>query len=163
MVYRNINELIRDLKRVLTEEEEIDLSKIDEYILRLIDKNRNLYKESRDPYVREYLDSEYSVLIELLLSWRRYIVYKFLKGEENRLKITFDSNIEKIINLVNEFLRVRDKENILGIVKKEIPPFVGSDGREYGPFIPGDIILINRKDFGKLKKRGLVEDIKIDI
>jgi len=70
---------------------------------------------------------------------------------------------EKIINLVNEFVRVGTKENILGIVRREIPPFVGSDGKEYGPFSPGDIIMINKKDFNKLKKKGMVEDIKIDI
>ena len=46
---------------------------------------------------------------------------------------------------------------VLARVRKEIPVFVGSDTKEYGPFKPGDIVKLPRGEAGLLAKQDLVE------
>ena len=164
MTYTNINDAVRDIKRLLMGEiEGIDLQKIDDFIVDIIEKNRKMDRESRDPYVKEYLKHEYNILIDLLLNWRRFVVSLFLMENRNRIRFSAGGEVEKISNLIDTYLRISNKRDVLGIVKKGIPPFIGSDGKEYGPFALGDIILINKRDFDKLKEKGLIETMGLDI
>lgn len=49
----------------------------------------------------------------------------------------------------------------MGLVLKEIPPFVSPSGKEYGPFKPGDVIKLPRDVLSVLVKRGLVKKLGI--
>ncbi len=53
------------------------------------------------------------------------------------------------------------KENgnkvVLARVRREIPVFVGSDTKEYGPYKAGDVIKLPRAEADLLSKQGLVE------
>ncbi len=163
MTLESIEELIDAIKRVMIGEgEDVNLQDVEDFLVNMIEKNRQLMEGSRDPFIREYLRYEKEALEKLLLSWRRYVVFLLVK-KENKIRLSSGERIERILKVMNSYLQVDGKTGILGIVKKEIPPFRGSDGVEYGPFSPGDIVLINRRDYNRLVERGLIDEVVFDL
>jgi|GEM_PF-4186762 hypothetical protein len=163
MGFENIDELIDAIKRVMIGEgEDINLQDVENFLVDLIERNRELTEKNRDPFVSEYLRYEKEALEKLLLTWRRYVMALLIK-KENKVRLSSGERIEKVLKVMNSYLQVDGKTGILGIVKKEVPPFRGSDGVEYGPFSPGDIVLINRRDYTRLVERGLIDEVVFDI
>ena len=163
MVFESIDELIDAIKRVMIGEgEDVNLQDVEDFLVNLIEINRELIGKNKDPFVNEYLRYEKEALEKLLLTWRRYVIALLIK-KENKVRLSSGERIEKVLKIMNSYLQVDGKTGILGIVKKEIPPFRGSDGVEYGPFSPGDIVLINRRDYTRLVERGLIDEVVFDI
>ena len=164
MVFESIDELIEAIKRVmLGEGEDVNLQEIEDFLVEMLERNRKLLEDSRDPFVKEYLGYEKDALERLLLSWRRYVLSILVKRENHKVSLSTGEKIERILKIMNSYFQIDGKIGILGIVRKEIPPFRGSDGIEYGPFSPGDIILINKKDYTHLVERGLIDEVTFDI
>lgn len=164
MKYEDINEVIEVIKKMLLKEyEEIDIQEIEDFIISRIEKNRKLREESEEAFVKEYLEKERDALENLLHNWKRYVISLIIKGENTKIKISPESKIEKIFKDFEYYFQIDNKKGVIGIVKEKIPSFRGSDQLEYGPFLKGDIVLINKKDYVKLKERGLIEVIKFDV
>jgi len=118
-----------------------------------------------------------SYLREVLNFLRRYADYAEekagdIKDDEKREIINVEKKeLKELYNLIKIYLAEYDlrlgknsldeREEIhgniyVGVVRKKIPKFRGTDHKIYGPFKSGDIILISEKDFNKLRDRGLI-------
>ena len=164
MKYENINEVIDDIKRLILEErKDIDLQEIEDFLINKIEENRKTYESSKDIFIKDYLDREREALEKLLDSWKRYVVSLIIKEKNSNIRFSVGSKIEKIAKDINYYFQLDGRKGVFCIVKQKIPPFRGSDKLEYGPFIEGDIIFINKKDCIKLKEKGIIEEVAFNL
>ena len=164
MIYGNMNEIVENIKKlILGEAREIDLQEIEDFLVNKIEENQRMCNVSKDPFVKEYLEKEKEALEELLYNWRRYVISLIIGGKNNKIKFSAGSKIEKLAKDISYYFQLDKRKGMFSIVKKNIPSFRGSDQIEYGPFTVGDIIFINKKDYDKLKGKGLVEEIVFDV
>jgi len=120
-------------------------------VLRTLEKNLKEYlsyitekiQEEENTESREILLSEKKEISEL-----HYIIKTYLKEHDLR---SGRQSIEEKEEPIHTSLYI-------GIVRRPIPKFRGSDNKIYGPFKVGDIILIGEKDFNKLRDRGLITE-----
>ena len=159
-----MNEIVENIKKlILGETREMDLQEIEDFLVDKIEENQRMYKTSKDPFIKKYLEKEREALEELLYSWRRYVISLIIEGESNKIKFSVGSRIEKIAKNISYYFRLDERKGVFSIVKKNIPSFRGGDQMEYGPFMEGDIVFINKKDYTKLKEKGLIEEMVFDI
>jgi hypothetical protein len=150
----------RELKRM-----EID---IQGEVGRLIERNRELGGEATSDYGREALQREEEVLVEAIrvigfLRAEKILrdVYECRKSENmNQREAALHEALASSLRWVEEPKRRALRKTI--IVRGKIPAFIGSNGREHGPFEPGDVASIHEEDFEMLRKEGLVEEASME-
>ncbi|MFQ5951463.1 MAG: hypothetical protein ACE5KH_05205, partial [Candidatus Geothermarchaeales archaeon] len=73
---------------------------------------------------------------------------------------------EALISTLTEAETVAEEEmprKKLATILGNIPAFVGIDGREYGPFRPGDLATLEEQDYEALRKEGLVKETEVEV
>jgi len=85
------------------------------------------------------------------------IIKMYISNRNLKLGLNNLNNIE-----TNKIMEITEKKYV-GIVLRDIPKFRGSDKRLYGPFKRGDIILINNKDYNRLKSKKLIKEEELQI
>ena len=85
------------------------------------------------------------------------IIKMYISNRNLKLGLNNLNNIE-----TNKIMEITEKKYV-GIVLRDIPKFRGSDKRLYGPFKRGDIILINNKDYNRLKSKKLIKEEEFQI
>ncbi len=163
------NKAIDKLLEFLREElESKELKKmeadIEEEVAKLIERNMELKREAASDYVREALQKEEEVLTEAVR------VIGFLRAEkilrdvyEGRKSENMSEREEGLYEALVSSLRWMEEPKRRAvrkiiIVRGRIPAFIGTDGREHGPFEPGDVASIHEDDYETLRKEGLVEE-----
>jgi len=133
---------VEELRERMLRGEPVDTSIIDE----LVRENRRLYRQAVDEVHRALLDEEHRLLLELKRSLEAYnaSLAPAAEGRERQPR------------------RSEAAETTLAVVVREVPKFYGADGRLYGPYKPGDIILINKADHRLLRDRGYVREVRLD-
>lgn len=106
---------------------------------------------------------ERKILNAAIISARSHGQPENLLEEEKKF---FDSVVGLIKNRRNEnIMRVLESESgekeTLIIFKEEVPEFVGSDLKTYGPFKKGDIAKLPEDNMRILIERGIVEEFKV--
>jgi DNA replication initiation complex subunit (GINS family) len=134
-------------------------------ILEIIDKNRKLQEKEGTEMEREALKREQGVLEEALRALEAFRAEKILRmvleGVEAEGLLEKEKNLYRSLATFLRSIEEHKKvEKRLIMVSAKIPAFVGVDGLEYGPFEPGDIVLIHEEDFQTLKKEGLVKEVE---
>jgi DNA replication factor GINS len=62
-----------------------------------------------------------------------------------------------------ELAAPREITNVLLIIKAEVPPIVGDDLRQYGPFKDGDVTSMPKRSAELMVKRGLARKIEVKV
>jgi len=141
MESREFKRVIEELTNIIIEENYIKyLREVVDFLKRYADYAEEKVNEIGNEEEREIINVEKKELTELYNLIKIYLAeYDLRLGKNN-----FDEKDE-----------IHGRMYI-GVVKKRIPKFRGADHKIYGPFKPGDIILISEKDFNKLRDRGLI-------
>ena len=86
-----------------------------------------------------------------------------LTKEEKEFFDLLVQQIKKRREKILSFLKEEKKEyEILVVFKKEVPAFVGADGKTYGPFKRGDIAKLPEENEKLLLEQGIVEEFKVE-
>ncbi|MHA1742634.1 MAG: DNA replication complex subunit Gins51 [Candidatus Heimdallarchaeota archaeon] len=107
---------------------------------------------------------ERKILNQALISARTSIPPENLTDEE---KVFFDSIIklikERRANILEPILHAEEKVEVgkLIIFKEDVPEFVGSDMKTYGPFKKGDVARLPEENMKVLIERGVAEEFKV--
>jgi hypothetical protein len=91
----------------------------------------------------------YSIIKRILKSYKENIQNKIVNGEEIDIN-KFFSDININISLYQNKI---DKKIV--IIKNQLPKIVGPNGKIYGPFKVGDIIILNNNFAEKLENTGI--------
>jgi DNA replication factor GINS len=107
---------------------------------------------------------ERKILNQALITARTNIPPENLTEEE---KIFFDTLVkyikERRTNILNAVLQAAEKEELANLIifKEDVPEFVGSDLKTYGPFKKGDIAKLPEENMKVLIERGIAEEFKV--
>jgi DNA replication factor GINS len=107
---------------------------------------------------------ERKILDQALISTRTNIPPENLTEEEEVFfNVLINSIKERRANILKTVLRAVEKEEIatLIIFKEDVPEFVGSDLKTYGPFKKGDIAKLPEENMKVLIERGIAEEFKV--
>ncbi|RLG62134.1 hypothetical protein DRN87_00560 [Candidatus Geothermarchaeota archaeon] len=155
MTSETYNKLLRELYLKLGDEDYIYvLKEFESSVENILNVLEGEYLVEREVDRQKILAREKEILRELNK------VIKIILVED---EVVSGKNSVTINNLYNSRNKSKIKETYkIGVALQEIPKFRGSDRKLYGPFKPGDIILINEKDFNKLKDKKMVEEEEIN-
>jgi DNA replication factor GINS len=133
--YRELNSTIYKIKEAIYELINLRIEKIINMSLLEVRENLNAVPE-------ENLEEEekifYKIIKNLLNSFKENIENKIVEGEEVNIN-KFYEDIGKNINIAQNKI---NKEIL--IIKNELPKIVGPNGKIYGPFKIGDILIIEK-------------------
>jgi DNA replication factor GINS len=147
--YQNVSSYLQQ-KRKLEEKEERKTALEVKNIERLIE----------DVFNRR----ERKILNQALISARTNIPPENLIEEE---KVFFNVLVncikERRTNILNTVLQALEKEELASLIifKEDVPEFVGSDLKSYGPFKKGDIAKLPEENMRVLIERGIVEEFEV--
>ena len=172
MLNENITKAVEHLKSELEEEELQSINgEIRNSILQLRDEGRKLQKEASSEMEKLLLQEEDSLMKRILLAIDSLRLEKILKTVlSNRRSLDMTDREEAVydalVSTLKEAEKVAEAERPrkgLVTVLGKIPAFVGIDGREYGPFNPGDLATLQEQDYEALRKEGLVKKTKVGV
>lgn len=171
-----LNEKIRKAQEHLKSElEEEKLQRIDKdmrnSILQLTEDSRKLLKEAPSDVEKLLLQEEESLLKRTLLAIDSLRLEKILTTVLSRRQSPDMTEreaavYEALVSSLKEAERVAEEEmprKRLATILGKIPAFVGIDGREYGPFKPGDLATLEEQDYEALGKEGLVKETEVEV
>ena len=144
--YREVIATVDRLKESLSELINIRISKIINNTVLEVKEDLNIISE-------DFLEEEerllYSLIKKILKSYKENIQNKIINGEEIDIN-KFFSDININISLYQNKI---DKKIV--IIKNQLPKIVGPNGKIYGPFKVGDIIILNNNFAEKLENTGI--------
>jgi hypothetical protein len=144
--YREIIATMDRLKETLSELINIRISKIINNTLLEVKEDLNIISED---FLEEEEKILYSLVKKILKSYKENIQNKIINGEEIDIN-KFFSDININISLYQNKI---DKKIV--IIKNQLPKIVGPNGKIYGPFKVGDIIILNNNFAEKLENTGI--------
>jgi hypothetical protein len=144
--YREIIATIDRLKETLSELINIRISKIINNTVLEVKEDLNIISED---FLEEEEKLLYSLIKKILKSYKENIQNKIINGEEIDIN-KFFSDINMNISLYQNKI---DKKIV--IIKNQLPKIVGPNGKIYGPFKVGDIIILNSNFAEKLENTGI--------
>jgi len=141
---------------------------IDDILTRILENNNLSYFENILNTLQKYLainsekikekeDDEIIKYEKRTINDLYNIIKMYISNRNLKLGLNNLNNIE-----TNKIMEITEKKYV-GIVLRDIPKFRGSDKRLYGPFKRGDIILINNKDYNRLKSKKLIKEEEFQI
>jgi len=141
---------------------------IDDILIRILESNNLSYFENILNTLHKYLavnnekikEKEKDEIIKherKTLNNLYNIIKMYISNRNLRLGLNNLNNIE-----TNKVMEITEKKYV-AIVLRDIPKFRGSDKRLYGPFKRGDIILINNKDYNRLKSKKLIKEEEFQV
>lgn len=144
--YREVIATIDRLKESLSELINIRISKIINNTVLEVKEDLNIISE-------DFLEEEerllYSLIKKILKSYKENIQNRIINGEEIDINKFFSD-----INM-NTSLYQNKIDNKIVIIKNQLPKIVGPNGKIYGPFKVGDIIILNNNFAEKLENTGI--------
>jgi hypothetical protein len=144
--YREVIATIDRLKESLLELINIRISKIINNTVLEVKEDLNIISEDSLEEEEKLL---YSLIKKILKSYKENIQNKIINGEEidiNKFFSDINMNISSYQNKIDK--------NIV-IIKNQLPKIVGPNGKIYGPFKVGDIIILNNNFAEKLENTGI--------
>jgi DNA replication initiation complex subunit (GINS family) len=144
--YREVIATIDRLKESLSELINIRISKIISNTVLEVKEDLNIISEDTLEEEEKLL---YSLIKKILKSYKENIQNKIINGEEIDIN-KFFSDININISLYQNKI---DKKIV--IIKNQLPKIVGPNGKIYGPFKIGDIIILNNNFAEKLENTGI--------
>ena len=144
--YREVIATIDRLKESLSELINIRISKIINNTVLEVKEDLNIISED---FLEEEEKLLYSLIKKILKSYKENIQNKIINGEEIDIN-KFFSDINMNISLYQNKI---DKKIV--IIKNQLPKIVGPNGKIYGPFKVGDIIILNTNFAEKLENTGI--------
>jgi hypothetical protein len=144
--YREVIATIDRLKESLSELINIRISKIINNTVLEVKEDLNIISED---FLEEEEKLLYSLIKKILKSYKENIQNKIINGEEIDIN-KFFSDININISLYQNKI---DKKIV--IIKNQLPKIVGPNGKIYGPFKVGDIIILNNNFAEKLENTGI--------
>jgi hypothetical protein len=144
--YREVIATIDRLKESLSELINIRISKIVSNTVLEVKEDLNIISEDTLGEEEKLL---YSLIKKILKSYKENIQNKIINGEEIDIN-KFFSDININISLYQNKI---DKKIV--IIKNQLPKIVGPNGKIYGPFKVGDIIILNNNFAEKLENTGI--------
>ena len=148
--YREIITTMDRLKETLSELINIRISKIINNTLLEVKEDLNIISED---FLEEEEKLLYSLVKKILKSYKENIQNRIINGEEIDIN-KFFSDININISLYQNKI---DKKIV--IIKNQLPKIVGPNGKIYGPFKVGDIIILNNNFAEKLENTGIGKTI----
>ncbi|RLF77699.1 hypothetical protein DRN32_07570 [Thermococci archaeon] len=105
---------------------------------------------------------ERKILNQALITARTSIPPENLTEEERRFfEKVLSAIMERRKSLLLKLLGEKGETINLVVFKEDVPQFVGSDGKTYGPFHKGDIARIPEDNAKLLMEKGLAEKLKV--
>jgi hypothetical protein len=144
--YREVIATIDRLKESLSELINIRISKIINNTVLEVKEDLNIISED---FLEEEEKLLYTLIKKILKSYKENIQNKIINGEEIDIN-KFFSDINMNISLYQNKI---DKKIV--IIKNQLPKIVGPNGKIYGPFKVGDIIILNNNFAEKLENTGI--------
>ena len=144
--YREVIATVDRLKESLSELINIRISKIMNNTVLEVKEDLNIISED---FLEEEEKLLYSLIKKILKSYKENIQNKIINGEEIDIN-KFFSDINMNISLYQNKI---DKKIV--IIKNQLPKIVGPNGKIYGPFKLGDIIILNNNFAEKLENTGI--------
>jgi hypothetical protein len=144
--YREVIATVDRLKESLSELINIRISKIINNTVLEVKEDLNIISED---FLEEEEKILYSLIKKILKSYKENIQNKIINGEEIDIN-KFFSDININISLYQNKI---DKKIV--IIKNQLPKIVGPNGKIYGPFKVGDIIILNNNFAEKLENTGI--------
>ncbi|MGC8812169.1 MAG: hypothetical protein ACP5O8_01100 [Candidatus Aenigmatarchaeota archaeon] len=103
---------------------------------------------------------ERKIINQAIIAVRTKIPPENLTEEEKEF---FESLVKTIGDrrkrVLDKILAEKKEENLV-VFKEDVPQFVGSDEKVYGPFKKGDVAKLPEENLKILKERGVVEEFK---
>jgi hypothetical protein len=144
--YREVIATLDRLKESLSELINIRINKIISNTVLEVREDLNIISEDSLEEEERLL---YSIIKRILKSYKENIQNKIVNGEEIDIN-KFFSDININISLYQNKI---DKKIV--IIKNQLPKIVGPNGKIYGPFKVGDIIILNNNFAEKLENTGI--------
>ncbi|MEM5882817.1 MAG: hypothetical protein QXQ77_01075 [Candidatus Aenigmatarchaeota archaeon] len=105
---------------------------------------------------------ERKIINQAIITVRTQIPPENLTEEEKEffdiLVKTIGERRKRILEQI--FSEKKEEENLV-VFKEDVPQFIGSDEKIYGPFKKGDIAKLPEENVRILKERGVVEEFKV--
>jgi hypothetical protein len=143
--YRQVVATIDRLKESLSELINIRISKIINNTVLEVKEDLNIISED---FLEEEEKLLYSLIKKILKSYKENIQNKIINGEEIDINKFFSD-----ININVSYQNKIDKKIVT--IKNQLPKIVGPNGKIYGPFKVGDIIILNNNFAEKLENTGI--------
>ncbi|MEM5793938.1 MAG: hypothetical protein QXS48_03255 [Candidatus Aenigmatarchaeota archaeon] len=106
---------------------------------------------------------ERKIINQAIITVRTQIPPENLTEEEKEffdiLVKTIGERRKRILGQI--FSEKKEEENLV-VFKEDVPQFIGSDEKIYGPFKKGDIAKLPEENVRILKERGIVEEFKVE-
>jgi len=144
--YREAIATIDRLKESLSELINIRTSKIITNTVLEVKEDLNIISED---FLEEEEKLLYSLVKKILKSYKENIQNKIINGEEIDINKFFSD-----ININVSLYQNKIDKNIV-VIKNQLPKIVGPNGKIYGPFKVGDIIILNNNFAEKLENTGI--------
>jgi len=144
--YREVIATMDRLKESLSELINIRTSKIINNTVLEVKEDLNIISED---FLEEEEKLLYSLVKKILKSYKENIQNKIINGEEIDLNKFFSD-----ININVSLYQNKIDKNIV-VIKNQLPKIVGPNGKIYGPFKVGDIIILNNNFAEKLENTGI--------
>ncbi|MFP3256409.1 MAG: hypothetical protein RXO36_01170 [Candidatus Nanopusillus acidilobi] len=144
--YREVIATIDRLKESLSELINIRISKIMSNTVLEVKEDLNIISEDTLGEEEKLL---YSLIKKILKSYKENIQSKIINGEEIDINKFFSD-----IN-INASLYQNKIDKKIVVIKNQLPKIVGPNGKIYGPFKVGDIIIIDNNFAEKLENTGI--------
>ncbi len=167
------------IRRIQLEEQRIPkLTRIPENFFKSVD---DYVRQKRQMSLRDDRKNVFELknlerLVENVYSRREEKILKFAltAAKTNMLPENLLEEEKKFFNSLVESIKRRREENLKRILaaekkeeatmvvfKEEVPEFVGSDTKSYGPFRKGDIAKLPEDNMKILVERGIAEEFKV--
>ncbi|MFP3131832.1 MAG: hypothetical protein RXQ77_00610 [Candidatus Nanopusillus sp.] len=144
--YREVIATMDRLKESLSELINIRTSKIINNTVLEVKEDLNIISED---FLEEEEKLLYSLVKKILKSYKENIQNKIINGEEIDINKFFSD-----ININVSLYQNKIDKNIV-VIKNQLPKIVGPNGKIYGPFKVGDIIILNNNFAEKLENTGI--------
>ena len=144
--YREVVATIDRLKESLSELINIRIGKIISNTILEVKEDLNIISED---FLEEEEKLLYSLIKKILKSYKENIQNKIINGEEIDINKFFSD-----ININASLYQNKIDKKII-IIKNQLPKIVGPNGKIYGPFKVGDIIISNNNFAEKLENTGI--------
>ncbi|BBL45618.1 DNA replication factor GINS [Nanobdella aerobiophila] len=148
-LYKTQNKEYKELESTINKIQDSISDLINIRIKKIINMTLLEVKEDLSAIDQENLQEEekmfYSILKNLILSYKINVENQILNGEEIKTE-----DFYKYINIYSVNLENKIEKDIL-IINKDLPKIVGTNGRIYGPFKVGDIIILDKEMAKKLE------------
>jgi len=144
--YREAIATMDRLKESLSELINIRTSKIITNTVLEVREDLNIISED---FLEEEEKLLYSLVKKILKSYKENIQNKIINGEEIDINKFFSD-----ININVSLYQNKIDKNIV-VIKNQLPKIVGPNGKIYGPFKVGDIIILNNNFAEKLENTGI--------